>query len=185
MPDMGRGPISLGESGAPLSMAGFPVGSAPIQPAARFTGGVSIERPGAYAGGEPVGGPGSLFNIGGAPIAVLGGVFSGGLPIGGPVTQIFRGGSAPQPNTLFVSTVTPAGPIGQFLLGTSGAPIGVEAFGGGGLPIGAPPAVQREEEILQPRTALVAQLPEGPAPALFISQPEQNGAPTGGSAIGG
>lgn len=96
-----------------------------------------------------------LFNIGGAPIAILGGVFSDGLPIGGPVTQIFRGGSAPTPPTLFVSTLTPSGPIGAFLLGASGAPIGVETLGGGGLPVGVPPEVGEEESILQPRTILV------------------------------
>ncbi|HYG60632.1 MAG TPA: hypothetical protein VD902_21370 [Symbiobacteriaceae bacterium] len=96
-----------------------------------------------------------IFNIHGAPLAVLGGVFSGGLPIGGPVTQIFRGGSAPLPNTLFISTITPSGPIGAFFIGTGGAPIGVDVFRGGGLPIGIPAPLEQRIEAIQPRTALV------------------------------
>jgi hypothetical protein len=119
-------------------------------------GGGSIQAPGQFTGGLPIGGPASIFNIGGAPIAVLGGVFSGGMPIGGPVPQIFRGGSAPQPPTLFLSGLSPSGPIGAFFLGSSGAPIGVATFGGGGLPIGAPPEVAQADAILQTRTALVA-----------------------------
>lgn len=85
----------------------------------------------------PVGRPISpIFNIGGAPIAVLGGVFFGGLPLAGPVSQIFRGGSAPIPPTLFTATLSPSGPIGAFFIGSGGAPIGVPVMGGGGLPIG-------------------------------------------------
>lgn len=95
------------------------------------------------------------FNIGGAPIAILGGVFSGGLPLAGPVTQIFRGGSAPMPPTLFIATVSPGGPIATFLIGSGGAPIGVDVFQGGALPIGEPPKLQQQVEQIQPRTALV------------------------------
>lgn len=120
------------------------------------SGGVSIEAPGQYEGGQPIGGPSSIFNIGGAPIAVLGGVFSGGFPLGGPVTQIFRGGSAPVTPELFISTLTSAGPIAAFFIGSEGAPIGEATFGGGGLPIAAPEAAVRVAEILQPRTAEVA-----------------------------
>lgn len=105
-----------------------------------------------------------IFNIGGAPIAVLGGVFSGGLPIGGPVTQIFRGGSAPEPPTLFIATITPSGPIGTFFIGSGGAPIGGDTFGGGGLPIGVPPELQAEIGEIEPRTALVG------APAITFGQ---------------
>lgn len=110
----------------------------PIGPRTFGLPGASIEAPGAYQGGAPVGGPASLFNIGGAPIAILGGVFSGGLPIGGPVTQIFRSG-APVPNTLFISTLEPSGPIGTFFLGGGGEAIGDVGQGpapiGGGFPI--------------------------------------------------
>lgn len=114
-----------------------PLGVQAIGPRGFGLPGASIEAPGAYQGGSPVGGPGSLFNIGGAPIAVLGGVFSGGLPLGGPVTQIFRSGG-PVPNTLFISTLESSGPIGTFFLGTGGEPIG-EA-GELGVPIGVGPA---------------------------------------------
>lgn len=137
-------------------------------------GGASILAPGQFEGGRPIGGPMSLFNIGGAPIAVLGGVFSAGFPLGGPVTQIFRGGSAPVPNTLFIATLSPAGPIGTFLIGGQGAPIGEETFGGGGLPIGAPPGAERAIEILQPRTAEVATIGGAPPPALVIGA-DRNG----------
>lgn len=82
-------------------------------------GGASIFSPGAFTGGQPVG-PGSTFNISGAPIAILGGVFTNGLPLGGPVTQVFRSGG-PQPFTLFLSTLLSSGPIGPFLLGAAGA----------------------------------------------------------------
>ena len=96
--------------------------------------GASVEDPGAYFGTSPVGGPSSLFNIGGAPIAVLGGVFGGGLPLGGPVTQIFRSG-APIPNTLYVATLQPSGPIGEFFLPGGGVPIGpMGRPGTGGVP---------------------------------------------------
>lgn len=92
----------------------------------------SIEAPGAYFGTAPVGGPSSFFNISGAPIALLGGVFGGGLPIGGPVTQIFRSG-APVPNTLYLVTLEPSGPIGQFFLPAGGGPIGpISPLGGPG-----------------------------------------------------
>jgi len=105
------------------------------------------------------------FNIGGAPIALLGGVFSEGLPIAGPVTQLFRGGGGAQPNTLFIATISPSGPIGTFLIGGGGGPIGTASFGRGGLPIGATPAVEREVEILGPRTALVGATLVGGAPS--------------------
>lgn len=103
-----------------------------------------------------------LFNVFGAPIAVLGGVFSGGLPLGGPVTQVFRGGSAPQPPTLFASTLTSSGPIGVLLVGTQGAPIGVAVIGGGALPIGLPPEAAVVVQAIQPRTAEVGAAPAAP-----------------------
>lgn len=155
-------------SGSPIGpevfQAGGPIGS----PGAPGSGGAFIALPGVapapsaplgppeiFAEGNPIGGPATTFNIGGAPIAILGGVFRGGLPIGGPVTQVFRGGSAPLPNTLFIATISPSGPIGAFFIGSSGAPIGIPTFGGGGLPIAPPePAAVRIAEI-QPRTALV------------------------------
>ena len=131
-----------------------------------------------------------LFNIGGAPIAVLGGVFSGGLPIGGPVTQIFRGGSAPTPPTLFIATITPSGPIGGFLIGESGAPIGVQTFGGGGLPVGLPPVAGREASVLQPRTTLVGAgtplIGLTTPPVLVFGQAQADeGAQPGGASAGG
>lgn len=95
--------------------------------------GASIEARGSYEGGKPVGGPSSIFNIGGAPIAVLGGLFTAGLPIGGPVSQVFRS-SAPVPNTLFISTLLPSGPIGDFALGAAGESLG--GLSDAGLPIG-------------------------------------------------
>lgn len=143
---------------------GAPIG-APPRPAA---GGASVEAPGQYAGGQPVGGPSSIFNVGGAPIAVLGGVFSGGLPIGGPVTQIFRGGSAPVPPTLFINTLTPSGPIGPPFIGSGGAPIGVDSIGGGGLPIGPSAEVAQAIAALQPPTASVAAPTFGPPPSLVF-----------------
>jgi hypothetical protein len=93
--------------------------------------------------------------LGGAPIAALGGLFTGGLPIGGPVGQLFRGGGAPIPPTLFLSTLTPAGPIGPFLIGSGGAPIGLNIFGGGGLPIGDLSALSYLLAAMQARTALL------------------------------
>jgi hypothetical protein len=112
-----------------------------------------------FPAGAPVGGLESTFNIGGAPIAILGGVFGDGLPLGGPVGQIFRG-TAPLPNTLFINTVSSSGPIGLFFLGTSGAPIGVATFGGGGLPIEPSPPFAREIAAIGPLTAGVV----GPPP---------------------
>lgn len=103
-----------------------------------------------------------IFNIFGAPIAVLGGVFSGGLPLGGPVAQVFRGGSAPQPPTLYYSTLTTSGPIGVLLLGAQGAPIGVQVIGGGALPIGLPPEAAVVVQSIQPRTAEVGAAPAAP-----------------------
>ena len=143
-------------------------------------GGESIEAPGAFTAGEPVGGPASIFNIMGAPITVLGGVFSGGLPIGGPVTQIFRGGSGPVTPELFISTLTPAGPIGAFFIGAEGAPIGEATFGGGALPIVAPQAIEVRVEVLQPRTALVAT----EAPLIFGAENGGRGLGQGGAPIG-
>lgn len=105
----------------------------PIGPQGFGLPGASIEEPGAYQGGSPVGGPGSLFNIGGAPIALLGGVFSGGLPLGGPVTQAFRSGG-PVPPTLFAITLESSGPIGAFFIGQGGEPI--DGPRAGGAPIG-------------------------------------------------
>lgn len=128
------------------------------------------------------------FNIGGAPIAVLGGVFSGGLPIGGPFTQVFRGGSAPTPPTLFITTLTSSGPIGAPFIGSSGAPIGVQTVGGGALPIGVPPGIAAELAAIQPRTALVGAAPAFPGivtpPAVsFASVTAAGAAPAiGGSA---
>jgi hypothetical protein len=142
---------------------GLPVGSNAIG-----------DLPFAQTGGNPVGGAESIFNIGGAPIAVLGGLLSGGLPIGGPVAQIFVGG-APTPNVLFLSTLTPSGPIGQFGIGLAGGPIGVDVFGGGGLPIGVPPATAIEITSFQAR-AVSTLLPE------VSFNPERIG--SGGSPIG-
>lgn len=159
----------------PNGLGGVQAGGAPIAPPVRFLGGTSVEAPAQYQGGAPIGGPASLFNIGGAPIAVLGGVFSGGLPLGGPVTQVFRGGSGPTPPTLFVALITSAGPIGGVLIGTGGAPVGEQTIGGGGLPISAPQAVQQEEAILQPRTALVGSTTFAPPPALAIGQDAAGG----------
>lgn len=153
MPDgEGLGGLRLGEPGGPIespggavlpgglpirSEAGAPAGGRPVEGEPEFgMPGASVESPGAYFGGSPVGGPTSIFNIGGAPIAVLGGVFGGGLPIGGPVTQIFRSG-APIPNTLYIVTLEPSGPIGQFFLPGEGAPIGGEGLGTEGVPFGA------------------------------------------------
>lgn len=85
-------------------------------------GGSSIYDPSAFTGGGPIG-PGSLFNIMGAPIAVLGGVFSAGYPLGGPVSQVFRG-SAIVPFTIFESTLSSAGPIGDFQIGRGGEDLG-------------------------------------------------------------
>jgi hypothetical protein len=118
--------------------------------------------PSTQTGGNPIGGLESLFNIGGAPIAVLGGLLSAGLPIGGPVAQIFVGGG-PMPNILFLSTVSPGGPIGQFEIGSGGAPIGVATLGGGGLPIGIPPGVAAEIGALQARVVSTILVP-GPNP---------------------
>lgn len=151
--------------GISISVAGLPF-FGPARPLPR--GGGSIEAPGAYTAGTPVGGPSSLFNIAGSPIAILGGVFSGGLPLGGPVTQIFRGGSSTVPPTLPLSTLSPSGPIGAFLIGTSGAPIGVAAFGGGGLPIGPPSELVSVIEQVQPRTALISASTFAPPPTLVF-----------------
>lgn len=131
----------------------FNIGGAPVSAGTSFVPTASVEQAGTASAGAPVGGPSSIFNIGGAPIAILGGVFSGGLPLGGPVTQIFRGGSGPQPNTLFLSTITPGGPIGNFLIGLSGAPIGVNTFSGGGLAIGPPQFVSEVVASIGSRTA--------------------------------
>lgn len=147
---------ALGAAGANIGseIAGL-WAAEPIGPVTFGIPGASIEDPAAYQGGSPVGGPASLFNIGGAPIAILGGVFSGGLPIGGPVTQIFRSG-APVPNTLFIATLQPSGPIGAFFIGSGGRAVGVVALGPA--PIGA--------------------LVEGPAP--IGGQVGQGGLPIGG-----
>jgi hypothetical protein len=83
------------------------------------TKGASVYDPNAFTAGEPIG-PGSLFNIHGAPIAVLGGVFGDGFPLGGPVSQVFRS-TGPVPFTLFASTLSSSGPIGDFQLGRGGA----------------------------------------------------------------
>lgn len=109
-------------------------GRGPIGEGGMGTGGQSILDPSAFTGGQPIG-PASIFNIMGAPIAVLGGVFEAGFPIGGPVAQIFRGGSAPVTPELFLATLSPSGPIGAFFIGSEGAPIGEETFGGGAQPI--------------------------------------------------
>ncbi len=192
MPDGAAGrPVGtggIGTGGAPLGAGGVGAGAAPL---------------GAQPAPLPVSRPISpLFNIGGAPITVLGGVFSGGLPLGGPVTQIFRGGSAPMPPTLFVATITPAGPIGTFLLGSGGAPLGVATFGGGALPIGVSAPEARAVEAIQPRTALVGANPAivggvippavsfGPARAAGAAPPIGGGradapSPPVGGALGG
>jgi hypothetical protein len=129
--------------------AGEPVRSFGVAPTPTITGPTAtiIATP-------PVGGPDSTFNIMGAPIAILGGVFSDGLPLGGPVGQIFRG-VGPVPNTLFINTLSPAGPIGMFFIGLQGAPIGVATFGGGGLAIQPPQAAIPVIEAIQPEAALV------------------------------
>jgi hypothetical protein len=125
--------VEAGAGGSPIESPAFPGRPRPIGPQPAFgIPGQSIEAPGAYFGGQPVGGPGSLFNIGGAPIAILGGVFSGGLPLGGPVAQVFRSGG-PVPNTLFISTLEPSGPIGTFFIGNAGESLG--GLGGLGAPI--------------------------------------------------
>jgi hypothetical protein len=158
----------------------FNIGGAPVNAGTAFVAGSSVQLPGAFRGGEPVGGPASIFNIGGAPIAVLGGVFSGGLPLGGPVTQLFRS-SGPQPNTLFLSTLSPSGPIGNFLIGSGGAPIGVDTFGGGGLPIGPTPAIAQAIVAIGAPTALV-----GPPAVSFASAQALGPAPPiGGGGSGG
>lgn len=147
------------EAGGVAPLAGLPIRSDAGPPAAgRPVGGepefgfpgASIEAPGLYQGTSPVGGPSTLFNRGGAPIAILGGVFGGGLPIGGPVTQVFRSG-APVPNTLYIVTLEPSGPIGEFFLPFGGLPIALMGmpgagpvpismgFGEGGMPIFAAP----------------------------------------------
>jgi hypothetical protein len=157
-PDPGR-PIGTEGRAAHLlglpvrSEAGPPAGGRPVEGEPEFGfPGASIEAPGLYQGTSPVGGPATLFNRGGAPIAILGGVFGGGLPIGGPVTQIFRSG-APVPNVLYIITLEPSGPIGEFFLPTGGGPIGPMArpgmgpvpiamsFTEGGLPIFGPAPV--------------------------------------------
>lgn len=133
-------PIQSGPIGATTD---HETGGRPLGPPAFGIPGQSIESLFYYHGGSPVGGPSTIFNIGGAPIAVLGGVFGGGLPIGGPVSQIFRSG-APVPNTLYAITLESSGPIGAFPLGFSGEPISGpvgpepigEAFREGGAPIG-------------------------------------------------
>lgn len=142
------------------------------------TEGQSIETPGAYADGKPIGGPSSRFNIAGAPIGVLGGVFSAGLPLGGPVTQIFRGGSAPEPNVLFIDTLTSSGPIAAPFIGSVGGPIGERTIGGGGLPIAPPAAVAAAIEAIQPRTALFEEVAvsfgtgeaAGPVPPIGLNE---------------
>jgi hypothetical protein len=163
MPD-GGAPIGLpqaGGGGAPIGPQQVGGGGGPIggggptaAPGAQRPAALAITAAGAAQ--IPVGTAISpFFNIGGAPIAILGGVFSGGLPIGGPVTQIFRG-VGPLPNTLFIATISPGGPIGSFLIGSQGGPIGVDVFGGGGLPIELGPAAAITVESIQPRTAEVA-----------------------------
>jgi hypothetical protein len=113
---------------------GVPMGGRPVMPEPEVgLPGASILAPASYFGSSPVGGPASIFNIGGAPIAILGGVFGDGLPIGGPVSQVFRTG-APIPNTLFLATLESGGPIGAFFIGNGGAPIG--EVGVDGAPIG-------------------------------------------------
>lgn len=122
-------------AGQPIrSGTGIVPGGRPVMPEPEVgLPGASILAPGSYFGSSPVGGPASIFNIGGAPIAVLGGVFGNGLPIGGPVTQVFRTG-APIPNTLFIVTLGPGGPIGNFFIGSGGTAIG--EVGAAGAPIG-------------------------------------------------
>lgn len=171
----------------------FNIGGAPVNAGSYFIAGSSVQAPGAFTAGNPVGGPASIFNIGGAPIAVLGGVFSAGLPIGGPVTQIFRGGSGPQPNTLFINTITPGGPIASFFIGSGGSPIGVDVFQGGGLPIGPSEIVVVAVQALQARTALFASAAEafgggeaaGPVPPIGPGAIGTRGAPIGGGGGGG
>lgn len=160
----------IGPTGGP-GAGGEPVRSVGVPPAPTITGPTA-----AIVATPPVGGPESTFNIGGAPIALLGGVFGDGLPIGGPVGQIFRG-TAPLPNTLFVSTVSPGGPIGLFLLGISGAPIGVPTFGGGGLAIQPPPEVAREIAEIGPLTAAVT----GPAVVFGEMLETRPGGPISGA----
>jgi hypothetical protein len=153
------GTIALGIAGRPIAPGGT------IGEAARGPGGTFVAMPGlTQLPTPPLAGPSEIpsgqaisevFNIGGAPIAILGGVFAGGLPIGGPVTQIWRGGSAPIPNTLFISTLSSSGPIGNFFIGSQGSPIGVDTFGGGGLPIGPTQVISAAVTAIQPRTALV------------------------------
>ncbi|HYF91785.1 MAG TPA: hypothetical protein VD969_06035 [Symbiobacteriaceae bacterium] len=148
----GGRPIGDGIAGAPgglpiRSEAGPPAPGRPVEPEPEFgLPGASIEAPGAYFAGGPVLGPGSIFNIAGAPIAILGGVFGNGLPIGGPISQIFRSG-APLPNTLYIAELESSGPIGAIFLPTGGGPIGPMgrpgteglpismAFGEGGVPV--------------------------------------------------
>lgn len=142
-------------------------------------GGQSIEAPLLYTGGTPVLGPASIFNIGGAPIAVLGGVFSGGLPLGGPFSQTFRGGSAPVPPTLFISALKSSGPIGDFVVGSGGSPVGREIFGRGSEAIGQ--VGERGFPILrgfEPGRTLPASLSEGGGLPL-------SGSGSGGVTVGG
>lgn len=173
-------PIGAGErffGGAPITVEVAPPGAVPLAPEQFGERGLSIAAPLLFTAGTPVGGPASIFNIGGAPITVLAGVFSGGLPLGGPVTQIFRGGSGPEPPTLFAQTLTPSGPIGGFFIGSGGAPIGAETFGGGALPIGLPAPVAQEAAAIQPRTALVGANPVigTPPPALVFGSSQAQG----------
>lgn len=164
--------------GAPLGPGGVGARGTPLAPGQFGSGGQSILAPALFTGGTPVGGPMSRFFGAGAPIAILGGVFSAGLPLAGPVTQVFRGGSAPMPNTLFIATLSPSGPIAAFLVGGGGSPIGVPTFGGGGLPIAAAQAIAPAVAAVQPRTALV-----GP-PAVAFGGGEAVGPapPVGGAA---
>jgi hypothetical protein len=145
-----------------------------------------VQAAGAFAGGAPVGGPASIFNIGGAPIAVLGGVFSGGFPLGGPVTQTFRS-NGPQPNTLFLNTLSPGGPIAAFFIGTGGSPIGVDIFQGGGLPIGPVNAVAIAIQAIGAEAALLESPELSFAVATVLTPAPPIGAPTsptGGFLIG-
>lgn len=136
-------PVGAGVAGAAIGPGGAigpfgPTGAMIAVPALLPAVVTPLAGPGEIPLGRPIS---PIFNIGGAPIAVFGGVFSGGMPLGGPVAQVFRGGSAPMPPELFVATVSPSGPIGTFFLGSRGSPIGVPAFGGGGLPIAAAQAL--------------------------------------------
>lgn len=160
----GDAPIGTGQAavgGAPIGTAEVAPGAEAIgmeTPAPGTPIGVETPPPGAPIGVEtpatgnpigeetftlegPIGPVGELTGraVGGAgeglPIESLSGVFSNGLPIGGPVSQIFRGGG-PEPNVLFFQTLSSAGPIGAFLIGSAGGPIGEDIFGRGGLPIG-------------------------------------------------